>query len=84
MKPKTMVFFNCMEDKTDEVKTAFREYAREAGGRFEAFVVPYTNRFIVLLDDPKPAWGKDRLAQTLRPFIKDGLDFLELEPVAER
>jgi len=84
MKPKALVFFSSLEDKTDEVKAAFREFVARPGQPVEVYVVPYSNRFVVIFEDPQPGWGKDPLAQTLRPFIKESFEFIDLEPVASR
>lgn len=84
MKPKTLVFFTIRDEKMDEVKSALQQFLKDPGVPVHVFVVPYTNRFVALVDQDVPAKALDKLVQFLTPRFKELPEFIELEPVASR
>ena len=84
MTSKTLAYFTIQEDKIDEVKTALREYLKEPGRPVQVYVVPYSNRFVALLEQAGPPMDRDQLVQFLTPRFKELPEFVELEPVASR
>ena len=84
MTPKTLVYFTIQDDKIDEVKTALREFLKEPGSPVQLYVVPYSNRFIAILERGGPPMAREKLVQFLTPRFKELPEFMELEPVAGR
>ena len=84
MNPKTLAYFTIQEDKIDEVKTVVREYLKQPGISVQIYAIPYSNRFVAIMDQGGPAMAKNPLVQFLTPRFKELPEFVELEPVASR
>ena len=81
---RTLIFFTVQEDRIGEVRSALQEFLTEPGNTAQVFVVPYSNRFVAIVNQDERAAALERLVQFLTPRFKDLPEFIEMEPVEPR